>query len=178
MTHHLTAWFFTSDILSSTSDSTIRRTLLSIGSSPWKEFWSNLISVIRSLSPMNLARILAPKHRDRDASCAHRKSWSGDCICNEAEYFVIRIYWSNYHLFDETVHEIYLSHFERRWRIYVKKDCMRAVGAGVPMSTRDPTKCGLAYWFRRTDSQPDSQKLVHEALKLKVQSYIRCRITF
>ncbi len=53
---------------------------------------------------------------------------------------------------------------------------------GVPISTRDPPECGLLVpvniLITRQAARKDSQKLVHEALKLKVQLYIRCTITF
>ena len=54
-TYHLTAWFFTSEILSSTRNSTWSRTLFSTDSSPWKTEGSCLISVARSLRPMYLS---------------------------------------------------------------------------------------------------------------------------
>ena len=82
-TYHLTAWFLTSDILSSTSDKTVFNTLFSTGSSPWKEVGSCLISVIRSFRPMNLSLIVSWWGcQEWIIFDIHRKSWSGDCIWN------------------------------------------------------------------------------------------------
>lgn len=93
-TYHLTAWFFTSDILSSTSDRTVFNTLFSTGSSPWKEAGSCLISVIRSFRPMNLSLIASWwKHQEWNIFSIYRKSWSGDCIWNYGNE--INWYWEN-----------------------------------------------------------------------------------
>src|SRR4051812_6798633 len=53
-TYHFTAWFLTSDILSSTKARTCLSTLFSIASSPVKEAGSCLISDIKSFRPINL----------------------------------------------------------------------------------------------------------------------------
>ena len=54
VSHHFTAWFLTSEILSSTNCNTCPRTLSSTDSSPRNAWGSCLISFIRSLNPIYL----------------------------------------------------------------------------------------------------------------------------
>lgn len=116
MIYHFTAWFLTSDILSSTKARTCFNTLFSVASSPKNEFGSVLISDIKSFNPMNLMGsqhgidntfvhvALVPKVL---VGGLHLK---GQCWLRSAS---ITLQLTKY-LFDEIIHEVCLRHDGRR----------------------------------------------------------------
>ena len=155
ITYHFTAWFFTSDILSSTSCNTCFRTLFSVVTSPRKLLGSVLISAIKSFRLMYLLiNGLTWRKKVDVAFRTHRKSWSGDCIygpiiITSIQCCTVEYEWKTKHLFDETAHQVTFCHVgqqptikkARRWSSLVRHSVVTSVGRPDRGRATTPTPC-------------------------------------